>query len=245
MTGATLSAAGRPAPEPCQLVLDLPHVASEGLADFMAAASNREALDAVLGWPGWPGTACLLIGPTACGKSHLARIWAERAGAVVLRGPELWEPADPLRQARHALNCVVDDADETPQEVQLFHLWNRMAECGGSLLLTARSPVAGWNLNLPDLRSRLLAAWPVRIGAPDDELLSALLVKQLADRQIGTEQEVVAFLTRRIERSFAGARAVVRALDRASLRARRPITMPLARAVLDELALERAEGGES
>ena len=72
-----------------------------------------------------------------------------------------------------------------------------------------------------------------------------LLVKQLADRQIRVDQDVVAFLTRRIERSFASARAVVRALDRASLRARRPITMPLARAVLDELAAERAGEGES
>jgi chromosomal replication initiation ATPase DnaA len=90
-----------------------------------------------------------------------------------------------------------------------------------------------------------MTAWPVRIGAPDDDLLGAVLVKQLADRQIRVDQDVVAFLTRRMERSFAAARAVVRALDRASLRARRPITMPLARAVLDELAAERAGEGES
>jgi chromosomal replication initiation ATPase DnaA len=229
---------------PCQLVLDLPYAVGDSLTDFMPARSNREALDAVLGWPAWPVAACLLIGPAACGKSHLAKIWAQRAGAVLLRGSDLWEPAEPLRRVRSTTACVVDDADEAAQEAQLFHLWNRMAECRGSLLLTASSPVGGWGVRLPDLRSRLLTAWPVRIGAPDDELLAALLVKQLSDRQIRAEHEVVAFLTRRIERSFAAARAVVRALDRASLRACRPITMPLARAVLDELALERAvEGG--
>jgi chromosomal replication initiation ATPase DnaA len=215
------------------------------LADFLPAPSNRAALDAVLGWPDWPGTVCLLIGPAACGKSHLAQIWAQRAGAVSLRGPELWEPAEPLRRLGGARACVVDDADEAAQEAQLFHLWNSMAERRGSLLLTAQAPVPGWGVRLPDLRSRLMTAWPVRIGAPDDDLLGALLVKQLADRQIRVDQDVVAFLTRRIERSFASARAVVRALDRASLRARRPITMPLARAVLDELAAERAGEGES
>ncbi len=229
----------------CQLVLDLPHAEGEDLTDFMPAGSNQAALDAVLGWPAWPGFACLLIGPAACGKSHLAKIWARRAGAVVLRGPELWEPAEPLRRTHAARACVVDDADAVAQEPQLFHLWNLMAERGGSLLLTARAPVPAWGLRLPDLRSRLLTAWPIRIGAPDDELLGALLVKQLADRQIRTDQEVVAFLTRRIERSFAAARLVVRALDRASLRARRPITMPLARAVLDELAAERTDQGET
>ena len=228
-----------------QLVLDLPHTVGEDLTDFMPAASNQAALDAVLGWPAWPGFACLLIGPRACGKSHLAKIWAARSGAVPFRGGELWPPAEPLQRLRAAAACVVDDADEVPDESQLFHLWNRIAERGGSLLLTARGPVAGWGLRLPDLRSRLLTAWPVRIAAPDDGLLGALLVKQLADRQIRADREVVAFLTRRIERSFASARAVVRALDRASLRARRPITMPLARAVLDELAAERQEEGEN
>lgn len=233
------------APAPCQLVLDLPHAVGDSLTDFMPAFSNREALDAVLGWPDWPGTACLLIGPAACGKSHLAKIWAQRAGAVTLRGSELWEPAEPLRRVQPATACVVDDADESAQEAQLFHLWNRMAECRGSLLLTASSPVPGWGVRLPDLYSRLLTAWPVQISAPDDELLGALLVKQLSDRQIRIEHEVVAFLIRRIERSFAAARALVRMLDRASLRARRPITMPLARAVLEELALERACEGET
>ena len=244
MSGFPSPAPGEPALLPCQLVLDLPHTDGDSLTDFMPAPSNREALDAVLGWPAWPGAVCVLIGPVACGKSHLAKIWARRAGAVILRGSELWEPAEPLRRVQTATACVVDDADETAQEVQLFHLWNRVVECRGSLVLTGRSPVAGWDVRLPDLRSRLLTAWPVRIGAPDDELLSALLVKQLSDRQIRADHDVVAFLTRRIERSFSAARAVVRALDRASLRARRPITMPLARAVLDELALERAsEGG--
>jgi chromosomal replication initiation ATPase DnaA len=245
VSGSPSPVAGELEPAPCQLVLDLPHAAGDSLVDFMPAPSNRAALDAVLGWPAWPAAACLLIGPAACGKSHLAKIWAQRSGAVTLRGPELWEPAEPLRRIQPAATCVVDDADEAAEEAQLFHLWNRMAECGGSLLLTARSPVPGWGVRLPDLRSRLLTAWPVRIGAPDDELLGALLVKQLADRQIRAEHEVVAFLTRRIERSFAAARAVVRALDRASLRARRPITMPLARAVLDELAQERTGEGES
>jgi chromosomal replication initiation ATPase DnaA len=232
-------------PSAGQLVLDLPHEVGEDLTDFMPAASNRAALDAVLGWPGWPGFACLLIGPAACGKTHLAKIWARQSAAVVLRGAELWEPADPLRRLQAATACVVDDADTVAEEAQLFHLWNLLVERRGSLLLTARAPVAGWDLRLPDLRSRLMTAWPVRIGAPDDGLLGALLVKQLADRQIRADGEVVAFLTRRIERSFAAARAVVRALDRASLRARRPITMPLARAVLDELAMEPADEGET
>lgn len=222
--------------EPRQLLLDLPHTVGEGLIDFLPAPSNRAAYDAVLSWPSWPSPACLLVGPAGSGKTHLAKIWTRRAGAVFLAAQDIWEPAAPLRRLAEAPACVVEDADSVDDENLLFHVYNSMVNRGGSLLLTADRPVAAWDLRLPDLRSRLLAAHLVRIGPPDDELLSALLVKQFADRQLRVDAEMVAFLVSHMERSFAAVRAVVAALDRASLRARRPVTLPLARAVLDELA---------
>lgn len=225
-------------------MLDLPHPAGMGVADFLPAPSNRQALDAVLRWPDWPAPACLLVGPPGSGKSHLATIWAERTGAVVLQGRELWAPAQPLRRLGAAASCAVDDAAQLADEAFLFHLYNLIVERRGSLLLTAGQPIAEWRLALPDLRSRLATAWRVAIRPPDDQLLAALLVKQFADRQIRIEAGVVAFLVNRIERSFAGVRAVVSALDRASLRARRPVTMPLARLVLEELEVQQAELGE-
>ena len=133
---------GEPAPAPCQLVLDLPHAAGDGLTDFMPAASNREALDAVLGWPAWPAhglSADRARRPAA--RATWPRSGRERAGAVFLRGPELWEPAEPLRRlGRPPRPASSTMPTRPPQEVQLFHLWNRMVERGGSLLLTARSP---------------------------------------------------------------------------------------------------------
>ncbi len=243
---ATPEAATLPAakPPPCQLVLDLPHPTGEGLADFLPSPSNRAALGAVLAWPRWPAPACVVTGPPGSGKTHLLKIWADRAGAVLLRGDELWEPAEPLRRLGAAGACAVDDAELLADEALLFHLYNRVAERRGGLLLAAARPVASWPLALPDLRSRLLTAWAVAIRPPDDALLAALLVKQFADRQLSVEAGVVAFLVNRVERSFAGVRAAVAALDRASLRARRPVTMPLARLVLEELERERREEEE-
>ena len=227
---------------PKQLAFDLPLDPRYGREDFLVSPSNERAYGLVERWPDWPDTVLVLTGPPGSGKSHLARIWARRAGAAAyLAGQEVWEPAEPLRRVAGASALVVDDADAAPDEAALFHLYNAVVGCGGSVLLTASAPPAAWPVSLPDLRSRLLAAWPVLIEAPDETLLAALLVKQFADRQLRVEPPVVGYLAHRLERSFAAARGIVAALDRASLRARRPVTLPLARAVLLE-RLKRDEG---
>ena len=222
-----------------QLALELPPVEGIGLGDFLRAPCNAAALDLVLAWPAWPGPVLVLHGPPGAGKTHLLRIWAARAAAVCLDAPAVWGPAQPLRRLVQDATCAVDDADRVADEVLLFHLHNRIIDGGGSLLLAGTGPVMGWGVELADLRSRLLAAHAIAIELPDDTLLAALLVKQLTDRQLRVEPQVVDYLLPRLERSFAAVRALVVALDRASLRARRALTLPLARVVLDELT--RAE----
>jgi chromosomal replication initiation ATPase DnaA len=218
-----------------QLAFDLPHAEGLGPGDFLPAASNRAAMEAVLAWPRWPSPALVLQGPEGAGKTHLARIWAKRAQAVLFRPADIWDEAAPLARLGGARAAVVDRADEVEDEVPFFHLFNTLAERRGGLLLTARLPLAAWPLRLADLRSRLKTAWIVRIDPPADELLAALLVKQFADRQIRIDREVVDYLVPRMERSFAGVLRLVEALDRASLRARRPIRQALAREVLQAL----------
>src|SRR5437763_1943381 len=80
----------------------------------------------------------------------------------------------------------------------------------------------------------------VAVRAPDDALIGAVLLKLFADRQLEVGEDVVVFLLRHMERSFAAARRIVAALDRAALVARRRITVPLAREVL---AAEGRPGG--
>lgn len=225
---------------PRQLALDLPVVEGRALEDFLPAPCNRTALEAVLAWPAWPAPVLLLVGPEASGKSHLAAIWAARSSALRLRGQDLAEPRAALARLDGARVALCDDADLVVDERALLHLLNTIAERRGHLLLTARAAPPGWAVALPDLRSRLAALWKIALAAPDDALLAALLVKQLADRGLRVEPEVVAFLVARMERSFAGARRLVRALDRAALVAGRAIGPALARAVSAELEAARA-----
>jgi len=99
-------------------------------------------------------------------------------------------------------------------------------------LITARQPLGSWNFDLDDLRSRLRAAFAIEIGLPDDALLSGVLVKHFADRQLAVAPEVIAYLIRRMERSFAAAAEITTQLDAAALRDKCAVTIALARNVL-------------
>jgi chromosomal replication initiation ATPase DnaA len=134
---------------------------------------------------------------------------------------------------------ALDNADQISgdkeNEESLFHLFNRTRDEKGFLLLTGSAPPALWNIQLPDLRSRLLASQAVAIQFPDDALLGALLLKQFSDRQITIDEHVVNYVLSRLERSASAVRDVVEKLDHASLAAGRKITVALARDVLGVL----------
>lgn len=208
-------------------------------ADFVLSQGNREALAWIDRWPDWPAPALALSGPPGSGKTHLGRIWAARAGALVLDGSDLDGKSvvdlTVLSQANATL--LVDRAERAPERA-LFHLYNLMRERHGHLLLVSELPPAHWRIDLPDLASRLRAAPAVAVAPPDDELLGSIILKQLADRQLHAGPGVVQYLVSRMERSAEIARRLVAALDRRALAERREIDRRLAADVLTDLSGE-------
>ena len=233
-----------------QLPLELPLRPALGREDFLVAPSNEIAVAWIDRWPDWPGPALALYGPPGCGKTHLCQVWRAASGAVEIDAGRLAraEPPELLGAARA---CVLDDAEdllgatgwggEGANAERLLHLFNSVVERGGQLLLAARAAPARWPCGLADLGSRLAAVPAARLEAPDDALMEVLLVKLFADRQLGVGEELVRYLLVRMERSFAAARALVAALDRASLAEGRAVTVPLARRVLEGYETPREE----
>lgn len=215
-----------------QIPLDFGHEPAFAEDDFLVTDGNAQAHGWIMRWPDWPGFALALAGPPASGKSHLAHMFAQRSGGVVVAAPALTVDGVPALAEQGAV--AIEDADQGVDETALFHLHNLLRETKGSLLLTGRDAPARWTIALPDLRSRLSALPLAVIGAPDDALLQALLLKLFADRQLRVTPEILAYLLPRMERSFHAARALVERIDSAALALKRPITVPFLRDLLPE-----------
>jgi chromosomal replication initiation ATPase DnaA len=215
---------------PRQLALALSHDESFARDDFLAGASNADALKLIERWPDWPDRALALVGAEGAGKSHLAAIWAEASGARRLSARALGETD--LLGALATAALVVEDVGNDLNERALFHLINLVREEEAYLLITARTAPGRWSVALPDLASRLRAIPAVTLTAPDDALLRAVLLKLFADRQLGVDESLISYLVTRIERSFAAARVAVETLDHEALRLKRPVTRALAAEVL-------------
>lgn len=212
---------------PRQLALALDHSVSFAREDFLSGPSNIAACTLIERWPDWPDRIVALIGPEGSGKSHLAAIWAESAGARILSAKLLSVIEVPAALATGAL--VVEDLEASDLDEQaLFHLINLAREEDAYVLLTGRLAVAGFPVTIRDLASRLRAVPAVMLTPPDDALLRSLLVKLAADRQLALDEPLVNYLVNRVERSFAAARAAVQRLDDEAMRQQRPVTRALA-----------------
>ncbi len=217
--------------QPRQLAFALPHAESLTRDNFLEGPANAAGLALVDSWPEWPNRIMLLVGQEGSGKSHLAAIWAEQAGARSTTAHALTAAAVPGALATGAL--VVEDLRSSDlDERALFHLMNLAREDGAFVLVTAREPPSAFQIELRDLKSRLRAVPMVSLLPPDDQLFRALIVKFCADRQLAVDESVVSYLATRIERSYAAARRAVEFLDTEALRLGRPVTRALAAELL-------------
>jgi chromosomal replication initiation ATPase DnaA len=213
-----------------QFLLPLPVRVAMGAADFVVSESNRDAVAWLDRWPEWPGSILAIHGPAGCGKTHLAHVWQMRSHAIFL---DVHDLALPSGEANMILEGAVPGGSQKAEE-DLFHLINHVRSRGLSLLLLDREAPARWRVGLPDIANRLAGLPSIGVETPDDALLGAILRKHFSDRQIRVTPEVIAYLVRRMERSFAAAEQIAAKLDQMAFSRSAPISIKLAREIFDE-----------
>ena len=215
---------------PRQLALALDHAESLAREDFLERAVECAGARArrLAGRAG-PIAPSMLTGPEGSGKSHLAAIWAQAAGARLIAARALDETAVPAALATGAL-VVEDVAAGAFDERALFHLLNLAREEEAFVLLTARTRRRAWAFAIRDLGSRLKALPVVALAPPDDALLRAVLVKLFADRQLAVDESLIGYRGDADRALVRGrARGGRHCLDEEAMRHKRPLTRALAR----------------
>lgn len=219
-----------------QLILRLETAPALGRRDFLVAPGNAEAVAFIDSYPHWPSSAAL-HGPAGSGKSHLVSAWSQASGAVVVEAAELGLPF--VERLEAGVPVAVENVDVVTNprhEPALFALLNRPEP----LVLTGRAPPAQWQVEMPDLASRIGALLSFSLWQPDDALLAALTRKLFTDRQLAVSDAVVMRILRSLERSPSAIRDFVARADARALAEKRPIT-----AVLVGEMLAEDEGGLS
>lgn len=205
-----------------QLSLPLDRPAGAREDHFLIGQANERAVQILEHWASWPVMTAIITGPRKSGRSLLARTMVKRSGGT-----------------------MIDDADRHG-ETALFHAWNEAQAERRPLFLVANDAPPLWEVKLPDLRSRLGSSPVARIEAPDDALATDIL-RQFFDRhELVAHDDVVAWVTRRIERTYLSILRTGEALEEdASRRRNRRLSIPAARATLTASGLLKEAGAAS
>jgi chromosomal replication initiation ATPase DnaA len=200
--------------------------------DLLESSSNKLAVDLIDHWPDWPSNVVVLAGPVGSGKSHMARIWALNSHAKIISMSQLADHAN----AALSNHLVLEDAQiGAIDENALFHTLNQARAHKRSVLMTSRTFPSAWLLELPDLISRIKLAHVVELQEPDDALLSSIIMKLFADRQLEIAPQIIDYLVNRMERSMEAANQLVNWMDNEALARRRKINRTLASEALKAL----------
>ena len=220
--------------KPSQIPLSFEITPSKGRDDLIVSQSVQGAITMIDQWPNWPSHLVVLAGPTGSGKSHIAHIWQQKSDAKLIA---LHNNTDDLVDLVKTTPVLIENIDQLlassqADETQLFHLLNAAKEAGSFVLMPARSWPASWPVGLPDLASRIKAATIVEISEPDENLLTQVIFKLFADRQVEIDEKTVNYLVLRMERSLAVASNIVEAMDELALSKKTPVSRSIAAEVL-------------
>lgn len=223
---------------PSQFTIDFADPPSFKAEDFVPTPSNEVAVQFLDKWPDWAQVGAILIGPEGAGKSHLAAILQDKlSDAVTINLSDV--SAKTISDYGNVQLLILDhqSGGEFDEEA-LFHVINHFRQkepARARLLILSRQAPIQWGLHLPDLLSRLSAFDMIRIDPPDDFSLEVLLNKLFADSKINVDQSVIAYLLKRMPRSYQAAHEIVKAIDQVSLARKSKPSRTIAAKVLDDL----------
>ena len=200
--------------------------------DFYVSNSNEHSFSLLNSWPKWDKNFINLIGEKFSGKSHLINIFLEKHRGIKINAENINN--DFLQQIKIYENIIVEDLTEKINENLLFTLINIIDQYNKYLIVTSKIPIVDFNFKLNDLNSRSNNFILSQIEKPGDDLIYALILKNLSDRQILIDQKLIEFIIKRIDRTYGKISDFIYKIDEISLKRKKPIDFKIIKEALED-----------
>ena len=199
--------------------------------DFYVSKSNEHSFSLLNSWPKWDKNFINLIGEKFSGKSHLINIFLEKHRGIKINAEDINN--DFLQQIKIYENIIVEDLTENINENLLFTLINTIDQDNKYLIVTSKIPIVDFKFKLNDLNSRSTNFILSQIEKPGDDLIYALILKNLSDRQISIDQKLIEFIIKRIDRTYGKISDFIYKIDEISLKRKKPIDFKIIKEALE------------
>ena len=200
--------------------------------DFFVSKSNKHVYDFLVSWPNWEKNLVNICGENFSGKSHLINIFIKKFKGVIFNADTF--DNDDLSSLDVYQNIVLENLKNNINERLIYTLINTVEQNNKHLIITSYRPISEINFNLNDLKSRAKNFLIQDIQKPDDELIFALLIKNLSDRQITIEKKLVNYIVKRIHRSYSNIFDFIYKIDEVSLKKKKSINLSIIREILGD-----------
>ncbi len=200
--------------------------------DFYVSKSNKKIFDLINSWPKWEKNFVNISGEKFSGKTHLTNIFLKRFKGIKIEANLLSD--NDFKKIKIFQNIILENVSEKINENLFFTLCNIVEQDNKYLIVTSESSIVNIDFKLNDLKSRSKNFLLQNIDKPDDELLFALILKNLSDRQISIDKKLIDYIIKRIDRSYGKIVDFIYKIDEVSLKKKRSINLSTIKEVLGE-----------
>ena len=200
--------------------------------DFYVSNSNKHIFSYLNQWPRWEKNFLNVSGEKFSGKSHLIDIFIKKYKGIKLNANSLSD--EDLKRIKVHENIILENLNENVDEKLIYSLFNIIDMDNKYIIVTSETPIVNINFSLVDLKSRTKNFLLHKIEKPDDELMFALILKNLSDRQISINKKLIDFIVKRIDRSYGKISDFIYKVDELSLKRKKPIDFNIIKEILGE-----------
>ena len=200
--------------------------------DFYLSKSNRHVFDFLNTWPKWERNFVNITGEKLSGKTHLMNIFLQKNKGIKVEAKSLQN--DDLKKIKYYENIIIENLSSDVDEKLLYSLFNLIEQDNKFIIVTSVKPIVNITFDLKDLKSRAKNFILLNIEKPDDDLIFAIILKNLSDRQISLDDKFIEFIVKRIERSYSKIYDFIYKIDQLSLKKKKSIDFKIIKEVLGE-----------